>query len=74
MPSYKAPVEDVHVPPPRTSSRSSATATCPGFSDATPDLVEAILGEAAKLCEEVLQPLNRIGDQRGLHAPRGWHA
>jgi len=36
-----------------------------GFGDISPDVLEPILGEAAKLCEEVVQPLNRIGDKEG---------
>ena len=64
MPVYKAPVDDVlfllsdvfHI---------DRYANLPGFADASPDLVEAIRGEAAKFCEDVLAPLNRVGDTQG---------
>ena len=64
MPSYKAPVADVSFllndvfGIERHSNLS-------GFSDLSPDMIEAILGEAAKICEEQLAPLNLSGDREG---------
>ncbi len=64
MPSYKAPVDNVLfllndvLGYPRH-------ANLPGFAEAMPDVVAAILSEAARLSEDVLAPLNRTGDIEG---------
>jgi alkylation response protein AidB-like acyl-CoA dehydrogenase len=43
----------------------------PPFGDATPDVVESVLGEAAQLANEVLAPTNRIGDSVGTRVEDG---
>src|ERR1700676_3117140 len=64
MPIYKAPLEDVNFLL-NDVFQIDRYDNLPGFSDASADVREAILGEAAKLSEEVLQPLNRPGDLEG---------
>jgi len=64
MPSYKAPVEDVSFLL-NDVFQIDRYDNLPGFSDASADVRDAIIGEAAKLAEEVLQPLNRSGDMEG---------
>src|ERR1700745_2047137 len=64
MPIYKAPVEDVSFLL-NDVFQIDRYDNLPGFTDASADVREAILGEAAKLAEEVLQPLNRTGDLEG---------
>src|ERR1700735_2791982 len=64
MPIYKAPLEDVNFLL-NDVFQIDRYDNLPGFSDASADVREAILGEAAKLSEEVLQPLNRTGDLEG---------
>ncbi|MDL2399225.1 acyl-CoA dehydrogenase C-terminal domain-containing protein [Rhizobium mayense] len=64
MPVYKAPVNDTLFVLNDVLGLERYN-TLPGFAETSPDMIEAIVGEAAKLAEEVLFPLNYSGDQEG---------
>ena len=64
MPSYTAPVEEVLFLL-NDVFQIARHNNLPGFADATPDTLEAVLSEAGKLASEVLTPLNRSGDIEG---------
>jgi alkylation response protein AidB-like acyl-CoA dehydrogenase len=62
--AYRAPVRDQMFIL-RDVLRLEDYAALPGFADAPMDVVEQILTEGAKFCEEVLAPLNKVGDVEG---------
>ncbi|WP_035693569.1 acyl-CoA dehydrogenase [Azospirillum halopraeferens] len=76
--TYTAPLRDIRFTL-DTVAGLDAVAALPGFEDATPDLCDSILEEAARIAGGVLAPLNRIGDTRGARwddgavtTPEGW--
>ncbi len=64
MPRYDAPLRDMQFIL-HDVLEIERYAELPGFEDASPDLVNAILEEGAKFAKEVLLPLNMVGDAQG---------
>ncbi len=70
MPTYRAPLDDIRFVL-HDVHGVGKLAELPGFEEATPDVVDAVLAEGAKLCEEVLFPLNQSGDAEGCTYDHG---
>ena len=65
MPDYKAPLRDIKFVMSELLDSEQHYANLKGGEDATPDMVDAIIAEGAKFCEQVLSPLNQVGDREG---------
>jgi alkylation response protein AidB-like acyl-CoA dehydrogenase len=62
--TYAAPLDDMRFVLSHLAGLPEI-ATFPGFEEADPELVDAILTEAARFAAEVLAPLNATGDRQG---------
>ncbi len=78
MSAYVAPLKDMRFVLNELAGLAEV-AKLPGFEEAAPDTVDAILEEASKFASEVLDPINFSGDQEGsklsdgeVRTPRGF--
>ena len=67
---YRAPLADYRFIFDHVVDLAAATAT-PLYAEATPDTIDAVLTEAARLCEDVLAPLQRAGDRSPARLENG---
>jgi alkylation response protein AidB-like acyl-CoA dehydrogenase len=67
---YRAPVEEYQFIFDHVVGYEQVTST-QRFGDAGEDVVGAILSEAGRMCEEVLAPLQRVGDTNPAHLENG---
>ncbi|HPD82976.1 MAG: acyl-CoA dehydrogenase C-terminal domain-containing protein [Alphaproteobacteria bacterium] len=70
MPVYTAPMEDIKFVLHDVLNIAELT-KIEKFEEATPDLIDQILEEGAKLCESVLFPINQSGDAEGCTFKEG---
>ena len=70
MTDFQAPVQDMRFALSHIAD-IDRIAAFPGYEDATPDIIDAIIEEAGKFAEQVLAPLNQSGDQQGCRLENG---
>ena len=70
MRDYQAPIQDMQFTL-ETLCNWKQLNTLETFSEATPDLMIAVLEEAAKLSANIIAPLNRTGDREGARLVNG---
>ena len=63
MIQYKAPLQDINFLINDVFDFQKHYKNIPGGDEATPEMVDAIIGEAARFSEEVLSPLYQVGDE-----------
>jgi alkylation response protein AidB-like acyl-CoA dehydrogenase len=71
MAHYQAPLRDIDFVRNELLAMDKFYADSSKWSEVSTDLVNAIMDECAKFCENVLTPLNAVGDQQGCTLTNG---
>ena len=71
MTNYVAPAADLKFVIEEVFDFYSHYKKYPSYSEVTPDLVEMIISECAKICESEIAPLYQSGDKEGCHFDNG---
>ena len=72
MPAYQAPLADIEFVTQQLLDFPGHYQRLQGGAEVSDDLMSAVIGEAAKFSEQVLAPLNRVGDEEGCQwTPEG---
>ncbi|HPE02086.1 MAG TPA: acyl-CoA dehydrogenase family protein, partial [Burkholderiaceae bacterium] len=67
MPVYNPPLRDQQFVIHELLGAVDQLKTMPAYADIDADTVNAVVEESGKFCAEVLQPINRSGDEEGCH-------
>jgi alkylation response protein AidB-like acyl-CoA dehydrogenase len=70
MPIYNAPLDDIRFVLHEVLNAEKLS-QLPGYEEATRDLIDPVLEEGAKICQDVLFPINQSGDQEGCTFKNG---
>jgi alkylation response protein AidB-like acyl-CoA dehydrogenase len=70
MPTYTAPLADIRFTLQHIAGLD-AISQLPGYEEASRETCDAILEEAAKFAQDVLGPLNEVGDREGVRLIEG---
>ena len=71
MTLYTAPLREMRFVTHEVFDAAATLTALPGYEEATPDLIDAVLEECGKICEGVLVPLNQSGDEEGCSFDNG---
>ena len=71
MAIYKTPVRDMQFVLHELLDVTATLKELPGCEELDADTIDAILEEAGRVCEEVVVPTNRTGDQQGCRLEDG---
>ena len=65
MPQYKAPLRDMRFVMHEVWNSTDSLKDLEGYDDVDAELIDQILDESARFCENILFPMNQVGDEEG---------
>lgn len=66
MPEYKAPLDDMQYLLTQVFDAERVWQSIPNFSHCNNELAATVLEEGAKICQQLIAPINRPGDEEGV--------